>query len=294
MKNMKWNLITFIALLLSACTGNGEKADAYGNFQADDMMVSAQATGQIVSMTAEEGGKLKKGEVIGLIDTTTLHLQKKQLMSKIRAIESNAGNIRAQIAVQEQQLENQEKNLKRIKNLYESGAATEKQLEDIEGAVELSKKQLEATHTKLGGIREEINGIKDQIAIVNENISKSYIKNPVEGTVLTKYAREGEFAAAGKPLYKLADLSRLDLKVYVSGDQISEIKLGQSVEVLIDKNKKEYTRLQGEVTWIASNAEFTPKTIQTKEERVNLVYAVKVNVKNDGSLKIGMPGEINF
>ena len=279
---------------LAACSGENGKSDAYGNFQSDEIIVSAQATGEIISMKVDEGQVLDPAQVVGLIDTTSLHLQKKQLNSKKKAIASKTANIHANIEVQQQQLQNLQKDLQRIQNLYENGAATEKQLTDIRGAVDLVKKQIRATRTQLDGIGDEISALNDQIALVNEKINKSFIRNPVKGTVLTKYADKGEFAAMGKPLFKIANLETLDLKSYISGDQLDDIKLGQEVNVLIDKNKKEYSSMKGTISWIASSAEFTPKTIQTKKERVNLVYAVKVRVENDGSLKIGMPGEINF
>lgn len=291
MKSKFWILVL---LGLTACSGENGKSDAYGNFQADEIIVSAQATGEILKMTLNEGQLLDESEVVGLIDTTNLHLQKQQLKSKVRAVTAKRGNIQAMVEVHRQQLQNLQTDLQRIDNLYKSGAATEKQLTDIKGAVELAKKQIKATRSQLDGIRDEISALEDQIAMTNEKISKSFIRNPVKGTVLTKYASKGEFTAAGKPLYKIANLENLELKAYISGDQLDDIRLGQEVEVLTDKDEKAYNKMKGKVSWIASNAEFTPKTIQTKKDRVNLVYAVKVRVKNDGSLKIGMPGEINF
>ncbi len=193
-----------------------------------------------------------------------------------------------------QQLRNNLTSRQRIKKLFEKGAATQKQLDDINGLVDLNKKQIIAAKSKKQGIIDQMSGIDVQVEQVNQVIEKSLVKNPVTGTVLVKYAESGELASMGRPLYKLADLSRMKLKAYISGDQLAHIKIGQQVEVLYDKNRKEKSGITGKVIWVSPSAEFTPKTIQTKEERVNLVYAVKVLVENNGEIKIGMPGEFNF
>ncbi|MDZ7743111.1 MAG: efflux RND transporter periplasmic adaptor subunit [Bacteroidota bacterium] len=283
-----------LLLLLAACSSNNHKSDAYGNFEAVDIIVSAQGNGQIVNLHLEEGRQLSKDQPLGLIDTSMLHMQKKQVQSRIKAVASQMQNIRAQVEVQQQQLQNLLLDQERINKLYEDGAATKKQVDDIKGAVELTRKQIHATKTQQQNVLDEIGALQAQVDQINQSIEDCFIINPVQGTVLSKFAEEGEVTVFGKPLYKIANLEALNLKVYVSGAQLPDIKLGDEVEVLVDKNAAENTRLQGKIIWISDQAEFTPKTIQTKEERVKLVYAMKVRVKNNGSLKIGMPGEINF
>ena len=291
---MKIRNILFVLVLLTACAENNIKSDAYGNFEATEVIISSKANGSILEFTIEEGDVIGKDKLVGLIDSTDLYLKKQQALKQKNAIASRIASIDSQIAVQEQQLSNLVVDQKRTKKLYHDGAATQKQLDDINGGVNLIKKQIAATKVQKNGILDEIEALEMQIAQIEEGISYCYIKNPVKGTVLTKLAEAGEVTNFGKPLYKIANLDVVKLKVYISGAQLPEIKLGQEVEVLIDKDAKSNTKLKGKISWISETAEFTPKTIQTKDERVNLVYAVKVNVVNDGSLKIGMPGEINF
>ena len=293
-KIIKTTFGLLVLIALTACSGDNGKSDAYGNFEAIDLIVSAQGNGQILEFEIMEGQVLHENQEVGLIDTSMLHLQKKQLQSNIKAVASKMQNVNAQVEVQQQQLENMLIDQKRLKALFRDGAATKKQLDDINGAVDLTRKQITATKTQKQNIRDEIDALYARIEQVNESIRDCHIINPAQGTVLTKFAEQGEFTATGKPLYKIANLEVLNLKVYVSGDQLPEVRIGEEVEVLIDKNKSGFTHLKGRINWISDQAEFTPKTIQTKKERVNLVYAVKVRVKNDGSLKIGMPGEINF
>lgn len=292
MKKIFWILIVSVGII--ACNSNDDKADAYGNFEATEVMVSAMAQGEIFSLVIEEGQELKAGEIIGLIDTTELFLKKEQLIKGIEAVRTRLLTINAQMDVQIQQKKNLVVNQKRLDKLFHDGAATQKQVDDINGAVDLINAQITATSSQEQQVLAEIETMNIQIDQVKEKLSKCYISNPVGGTVLIKYAEAGEVAAPGKPLFKIADLSLMKLKVYVSGDQLPHIKIGQEVEVQIDKTKKENSSLSGTISWISSTAEFTPKTIQTKEERVNLVYAVKILVPNDGSIKIGMPGEVNF
>ncbi len=292
MKKFLWILL--ISTGLMACSGDGDKADAYGNFEATEVMVSAMAQGEIFSLNIEEGQLLAQKEIIGLIDTTDLFLKEQQLVKSIAAVKTRFLTINAQMNVQLQQKKNRMVDKDRLEKLFREGAATQKQLDDINGAIDLLEAQIIATKSQKQQIQAEIETIDIQIEQVQEALSKCFVSNPVAGTVLIKYAEAGEVAAPGKPLYKIADLSLMKLKVYVSGDQMPHIKIGQEVEVQIDKTKRENSSLNGTISWISSTAEFTPKTIQTKDERVNLVYAVKVLVQNDGSIKIGMPGEINF
>ncbi len=281
-------------IIFISCQENGNKADAYGNFEATEVIVSSQASGQILKFTPEEGEVLKLNEVVGLIDTVNLQLNRRLLEQQKVTIASQFNNVNSEIDVLNQQLKNAKINQKRIHNLFKSGAATQKQVDDIDGAIDLILKQISSAKTRLQNIADQIKGIDVQIDQVDEALSKCIITNPQQGTVLVKYSEAGEVAGVGKPLYKIADLTEMKLKAYVSGAQLPNIKLGQEVEVQFDKTKKENTSKSGVVSWISSTAEFTPKTIQTKEERVNLVYAIKVTVKNDGTIKIGMPGELYF
>jgi HlyD family secretion protein len=292
MKKIYWLFIPTIVLF--ACSSNNDRSDAYGNFEATEIMVSAMAQGEILALDLEEGDKLEEGAIVGLIDTTNLYLQKQQLLQTIEAVRSRLTTISAQMDVQLQQKQNLRIDQDRVEKLYKDDAATKKQLDDINGAIDLVEAQIIATRSQRQQVEAEILTLKVQIEQVDEALSKCRITNPVNGTVLVKYAEKGEVAAPGRPLYKMADLSMMKLKVYVSGDQLPHIKIGQEVEVQIDKTKKENTKLKGTINWVSSTAEFTPKTIQTKEERVNLVYAVKILVPNNGSIKIGMPGEVNF
>ena len=283
-----------VLVVLFACSGNNHKSDAYGNFEATEITVSALGQGQILAFEVEEGSVLAQGQEVGLIDTTDLHLKLQQLVESKAAVATKIPNINAQIDVLVQQKANLEVDKKRIDNLYGDGAATRKQVDDINGALDLVNAQVRSLEVQRSSVYQEMETIDRQAAQVREGIRKCHIINPQEGTVLVKYAEAGEVASIGRPLYKIADLKNMKLKVYVSGEQLPHISLGQQVEVLIDQDRRTNRELTGLVSWISESAEFTPKTIQTKQERVNLVYAVKILVINDGSLKIGMPGEINF
>lgn len=293
---MTRNIIFTMTILIwaTSCSIKNNKSDAYGNFEATEIMVSAQGNGELYQLDLEEGDCLAAGKIVGMIDTTDLNLNKRLLSQQKVTIASQLISIDAEMAVVKQQLDNALITKKRTDNLMKSGAATQKQLDDINGLVELFQKQIEAIQAKKKSIRDQMLGIDVQIEQINEGIDKCLIKNPVDGTVLIKYAEKGELAVMGKPLYKLADLKRMKLKAYISGDQLPQLKIGQQVEVLFDKGVQENQSVKGSVSWISSTAEFTPKTIQTKEERVSLVYAIKVAVDNDGSIKIGMPGECKF
>ncbi|OFY47657.1 MAG: hypothetical protein A2W85_12640 [Bacteroidetes bacterium GWF2_41_31] len=287
-------LIILLALFVGSCNSNHEVSDAYGNFESDEMIVSAQGNGELIRFLPNEGDLLKAGEIIGLIDTTDLHLKKKLLFKQLNTVASQITSLDAEMEVQKQLLTNNKVNQKRIVNMFSEGAATQKQLDDIHGLVVLNEKQIEAISSRKQNIFNQMAALDVQIEQLNEVISKCLIPNPVTGTVLVVYARKGELAAIGKPLYKLADVSTVKLKAYISGAQLPQVQIGQEVEVKYDRDANENTTVKGKVVWISSAAEFTPKTIQTKEERIDLVYAIKVEVINDGSIKIGMPGEINF
>ncbi len=291
---MKKYVIIISLTLLAACSGKNNKSDAYGNFEADEVIISSEVGGKLLLFNIEEGAELKAETLIGLVDTTDLQLKKEQLTAQKNSIATKTANISAQIEVQQQQKANLLIDKARIEKLLKDGAATKKQLDDINGSISLVDKQIASIQTQNNSVSSDLLGIEKQIAQIEQSIKKSHIINPVNGTVLDKYMMQDELVTPGKSLYKIADITNIYLRAYVSESQLSSIKLGQKVEVLIDKGKSEVAKYEGFITWISSTAEFTPKIIQTKEERVNLVYAVKIKVKNDGALKIGMPGEVNF
>lgn len=284
----------FMLFLSASCSKNNEQSDAYGNFEAKEVSVSSMSNGQLLYLNINEGDRLKLNEVVGLVDSTELYLKKLQVLSQYEAVLTKLNSINAQLRVLQQQLDNILTDKNRIEMLFKDGAATLKQMDDIKGAFSLAKKQIEATRSQTESIHAEAKAVLSQVNQLNEQLRKCFIINPIEGIVLTKFAMSGEVVTFGKSLYKIADVSELDLKVYVSGLQLVNFNVGQEVEVLIDKTKTENKIMKGIISWISSSAEFTPKTIQTKEERVDLVYAMKVTVVNDGNLKIGMPGEIRI
>ncbi len=280
--------------IMAGCSGKDELSDAYGNFEAKEYLISAEGQGKILGLDLEEGILLGKGEVVGCIDTMTLDLQRKQLEANILAVDSRRSGIRAQIQVQQSQQETLLKEKSRLEKLLKDGAATGKQMDDLEGQLAVLDKQILSTKSQFETIGAEISALRARISITEEQLRKHIIVNPVEGTVLEKYTESFEMAMPGKTLYKIADLQTMILRVYISGDQLASVKIGQEVDVIIDDQSSAETPLKGRITWVSGKSEFTPKIIQTREERVNLVYAVKVEVANDGRLKIGMPGEIKL
>lgn len=293
MKSIIYPLMLILMVLFIESCNNKDVSDAYGNFEAVETTISSEANGRILLLHVEEGGKLQQGEIIGLIDTTDLHLKRAQLKAQRTAVASKRENLYAQMAVYNQQKENLAKDRQRIESMLKEQAATPKQMDDVVGAMAIAGRQISAVQTQQVSLNEELRVIDIQIAQVEESIRRCYITNPVKGTVLSRFAEPGEVTAYGKPLYKIADLSTMELRVYISGNMLSTVKIGQQAKVLID-GKDTMHELSGEVTWISPTAEFTPKIIQTRDERVNLVYAVKLLVQNDGSLKIAMPAEVVF
>ena len=287
-------LITILFLTISSCSNDNDKSDAYGNFEATEIIVSVEATGKLLEFNVEEGQAIDEGEIIGYIDTVQLHLKKLQLEQQKKAVKTKSGNVFSQVSVLQQEKKNALIEKERTEKLIKDEAAPTKQLDDINARINVINKQITSVKTQNSTIFQEMKTIDTQVDQIENQIIKSEIINPVKGTVLTKFTEPSEIVSYGKPLYKIANLKVMELRVYVSGDQLTSIRLGQKVTVLVDKNKKENRTLEGTISWISSEAEFTPKTIQTKEERVNLVYAVKVRVVNDGTLKIGMPGEVVF
>lgn len=280
--------------LLTACAGNSRKADAYGNFEAREVTVSAQGNGQILWLEAEEGRLLKAGDVVGLIDTADLHFSKQQLAAQYAATKAQFAVLQAQAGVQRQQIANLEKDRRRIANMLADGAATQKQYDDVQNGIDLAGRQIDVIDRQRSELQSRLEAIGAQIAQANHNIAKCVVTNPQEGVVLAKFSEAGEIAVAGKALYKTGDVHNMRLKAYVGEAQLSSIRLGQQVRVSVDAADGGLKTLSGEIIWVSDKAEFTPKIIQTRDERINLVYAIKIVVRNDGSLKIGMPGEVRF
>ncbi|MEO6902248.1 MAG: HlyD family efflux transporter periplasmic adaptor subunit [Bacteroidia bacterium] len=286
------------SVLIMACNNIKNSFDASGSFEAEEIIISAEATGIIKELKIEEGQLLKVGDVIGYIDSTQLHLKKEQLEAQTNALLSKRPNVLIQLAALQEQLQTAEKEKKRIINLIKGDAATTKQLDDINANINVIKKQIIAQKSSLDisntGINKEVTPLSIQVKQLNDQLNKCIIVNPINGTVLTKYAEQNEMALTGKAIYKIADLSTIILRVYISGNQLPNVKLNQKVSVFTDDGKGGFKETNGTISWINDKSEFTPKTIQTKEERANMVYAIKVKVVNDGSYKIGMYGEIKF
>ncbi len=276
--------LSIIATTILSCGNSNDRADGYGNFEATEITISSENNGKLELFNIEEGQHLKRDSFIGYIDTIPLALKKEQLIvSKSTTL--------SQISVLNAQLATAKKNQLRIENLLKDNASTQKQLDDVSGEINVIKQQIISIETQNAPIVNELKNLDVQIKQIDDQLKKSQIINPIDGTVLVKYAEPNEITSFGKPLYKIADLSTMQLRVYVSETQLPLIKIGQEVTVKID-NKDTTKSYKGLISWIASEAEFTPKIIQTKKERVALVYAVKIDVANDGSLKIGMPAEL--
>lgn len=295
---MKLNFsILAIALgALTGCDNENNKHDASGTFEATETIISAEANGKIMILSVNEGDEVKVGQLLGYIDSTQLYLSKLQLQQNQKAILSGRPDIKTQLEALERELDNALADKKRIENLVKGEVASQKQLDDANTRIAVIQAKIDAQKSMLttttSTINEQSQTIAVQLAQVEDQLKKCKIVNPVAGTVLATYAEQYEMTAAGRPLYKVADLSTINLKAYVTSDQFASLKLGQAVNVQVDAQNGETKIYEGVVEWINSKAEFTPKTIQTKNERANLVYAIKVKVKNDGLLKIGMYGEV--
>ena len=287
-------IIVIIASALSACNNKIDEADAYGNFEATEVIVSAETSGRILRFDAVEGSEIGKGSEIALIDTTIFHLQKAEIDAGMKSVRTRISSINAQNDILNQQIANLKINIERIENMLKNDAATRKQYDDLTGQVAVLEKQIAANNTQRSSVAAELDVYRSKKATLNEQVVRSSVRSPLRGTVLEKYSEAGELTATGKPLVKISDLTVMKLKVYVSGAQLPEIKTGGSCTVRIDDGKKGYASFPGTISYISGKAEFTPKVIQTKEERVTLVYAVTIDVRNDGSMKSGMPGEAIF
>jgi len=282
----------FGLMLLVACNNKGELADAYGNFEADEITISAKVPGELLQFTIVEGQTLKAGDVVGYVDTANLHLQRAELEANLQATAAQKQNIAAQIQVAKDELARIKNDQTRIKNMFAKQAATQKQLDDINSAATIAQNKLSVLQTQYPAIEAQVSGITAKRDLLNKQITDAVLTNPVNGVVLAKLVEQNEMTSPGKPLYKMADLSSLNLRAFVSGDQLSSIEIGKTYTVKIDGPDGEMLSYEGELIWVAETAEFTPKTIQTKKDRVDLVYAVKLRVINNGKLKLGMPGEV--
>lgn len=306
-------LLTSVSIfMLHSCSSKNGEFDATGTFETDEVIVSSELGGKILSFSIEEGNEIGKDSIVGLIDATNVTLQKEQAEATIQSLGDKTADVgpqvkllRDQLAVQQSQMDNMLHEKQRVESLIKADAATGKQLDDIKAQIDVVKKQMGVTQQQINvqqsniatqnrSILSEGKPLSKRVAQLDDQLKKASIVNPVNGTVITKYAQAGEITSPGKALYKIADLSFLTLRAYINGVQLSQVKLDQQVKVLIDDGKDSYKELSGTITWISDKAEFTPKTIQTKEERANLVYAMKIKVKNDGYLKIGMYGEVKF
>ena len=287
-------LIIIASILIGGCKNKTDQADAFGNFEATEVIVSAETSGRILRFNVTEGSQTEKGATIALIDTTLLHLQKAEIEAGLMSVRTRIGSIIAQNDIIDQQIRNHNVNMERIEKMLKDDAATQKQLDDLTGQVAVLQKQIVANNTQKASVAAELTIYGSKKATLSEQIRRCNVKSPLKGTIIEKYSEEGEITSAGKPLVKIADLSVVKLKVYVSGAQLGKIKTGQLCNVRIDNGEKGYAIFKGTISYISDKAEFTPKIIQTKEERVTLVYAVSIDVINDGALKSGMPGEAVF
>lgn len=298
MKTLKNTMLFLSALLPVACSNNKTDYDASGIFESTEVIVSSQVSGQLMEFTVTEGQQLQADSYLGYVDTTQLYLKKQQLMASRTAVSSRSTSVPRQIASLKEQIATQKRELARFGNLVKLNAANQKQVDDIQSQLSVLEKQL-AAQTELlvnnnQGISGESTALESQIAQIEDQLLKSRITSPIQGTVLTKYAEQGEFTAPGKALFKVSDMQQMYLRAYITSDQLTQLKQGQSVTVYADFGEDKMRTYPGTISWIADKAEFTPKTIQTRNERANLVYAVKIAVTNDGYLKNGMYGEVKF
>lgn len=297
---MKAHLILGIgfSLALAACGDKEVEYDASGIFETTEIIVSAQTAGELTALTAEEGRTVEAGEKLGCVDTVQLALKKRQLSASLTATDSKRLDRKRQVAALRQQIDNLQREKARFSELLKADAATEKQVDELDYQIAILQRQLEATEEQINSSNSSLDGqssgIEAQLAQVEDQIRKSVAASPIKGTILAKYAEPGEYVVPGKPLFKVADISRMKLRAYLTADQLTTLKIGQKVTVYADQGKTDRKAYEGTVVWIADEAEFTPKTIQTREERASLVYAVKIAVSNDGLIKRGMYGDVKF
>jgi HlyD family secretion protein len=289
MKNL---IVILFPLIVWGCGNRNQKSDAYGNFESTEITVSAEASGRVLTASFNEGDEIAQGQILCVIDTVPLCLQRDQLLASRQSAQTGVRKVTTSIDVLKAQKQNVERDLVRIKQLKSENAATDKQLDDAQGQLTVIERQIDNTQAQQASVMAEIAVIDSKIASLNDQIARCTVKVPQSATVLNKLVEQGELVTQGKPVAKMANMGQMELRAYISGDMLPQLKIGQTVEVLIDADSKTNASMQGTITWVSSMAEFTPKIIQTKKERVDQVYAFKVTVKNDGRIKIGMPGEV--
>jgi len=295
-KRSNYFIVTGLAILLvlQGCSGRNNGADAYGNFETREIVISSQARGELLFLDIDEGQYINKGKIVGVVDTIALSIKREQVNAQKQVIIAKSNNILSQVNIQEEQKKNLIREKKRLDNLIKENAATQQQLDDIEGKLNVLELNIESIENQNKIVLAELEVLKSELKHINNQIKNCKLINPINGTVIEKFKEQGEIVTQGQPIFKITNLKDMELKVYVDGSQLANIRIGDTVSVAIDINKKATQNLNGIISWISSEVEFTPKTIQTKEERVNMVYAVKIMVNNDGRIKIGMPGEVYF
>jgi len=298
MKPFRLLTVLSVPVLLLSCNDGSEEYDATGSFEATEIIVSSQANGRIITLNVEEGELLQTGQIVGQIDSTQLYLQKMSLLSNARGVRAQQPDISKQTAALQDQIKTLEREKARVERLIAANAANRKQLDDITAQIDVLQSKLSAQTSTLRKSSENISAqsstLEIQVAQLDDQLEKTQITSPISGTVLNRYAEAGELATMGTPLFKIADTGTLFLRAYVTNDQLAQIKLNDTVTVRVDDGEGNMQTYAGTISWISDKSEFTPKTIQTKNERANLVYAVKIAVPNDGYLKIGMYGEVKF
>lgn len=295
MKAMHFSIV--ILLMLSACAPDRMSPDAYGNFEATEVVVSSESAGRLLEWDVNQGMMLETNDFIGRVDTTSIHLRLAHLKAQMLVLDTKTNSVEAQINIIREQLSVAQREYDRIVSMYENGAATQKQLDDIDGQLRVLRRHLESTQTQKTNIQAEAGVFTAQYNLIQDELRKTIILSPIKGTVLATYVEQGELVTPGKPLLRLANLETMTLRAFLDAGQYSNIMIGQKVTVKVDHqvgSENQFRSYEGIVTWISPRAEFTPRTIQTREDRVNLVYAIKVDVINDGHLKIGMPGELTL
>ncbi len=277
-----------------SCSRNNDVADAYGNFEAREVTVSSQVQGELLYLAIQEGQHYNEGILAGIVDTVPFYLKREQLLAQKSVVRAKSNNILSQIKVREEEKNNLIKEKNRIESLFKENAATQKQLDDISGNLKVLELNIESVKQQNNIILAELEVLNSELKQIDNQISRCKIINPVSGTVIEKFTEQNELVTPARPVYKITNLREMELKVYIDGSQLSSVSVGDTVIVVIDMGRKSTRDITGLVSWISPEVEFTPRTIQTKEERVNMVYAVKVRVVNDGHIKIGMPGEVYF
>jgi len=297
MKIGLYSLVTFVlmGIMLPACHNGLVDADAYGNFEAEEVIVSAEGSGRLLQFNIREGEWVKKNQKIGIIDTSMLVLNRRELNASLQAVAARTTQLYKTIDVHKSRLEVLQKEVDRVTKMYEKEAATPRAYDEATGKLEVAQRELQMVQSQQASIQAEEAMVRSKMALLDEQLKRCRVVSPIDGTILQKYSEAGEMVAVGKPLFKVAETGSLILRAYVSGAQLHAVKVGDKVTVRYDGENIAMTETSGTISWVASSAEFTPKIIQTKEERVDLVYAIKIIVPNEkGELKIGMPGEVVF